>query len=106
MNLKETKKGFNTEIKKELGKSRLEVLTNENDFLVRNLKMAGWSDLLELKYFFTIAFLTSFLRQNNIFLNYHPKYYFPNIKFLLNIQTNTLYTKHIKQILVIFFRSQ
>ena len=29
-----------------------------------------------------------------------------NIKFLLNIQINTLYTKHIKQILVILTKSQ
>jgi len=28
-------------IKKELKKSKLEVLTNENDFLVKNLKKAG-----------------------------------------------------------------
>ncbi|KGG04570.1 hypothetical protein EU99_0302 [Prochlorococcus marinus str. MIT 9321] len=41
MNLKETKKDLNSEIKKELGKSRLKVLTNENDFLVKNLKKAG-----------------------------------------------------------------
>ena len=42
MNLKETKKNFIPEIKKELKKSKLEVLTNENDFLVKNLKKAGW----------------------------------------------------------------
>ena len=41
MNLNETKKGLNTETKKELRKSKLEVLTNENDFLVKNLKKAG-----------------------------------------------------------------
>ena len=41
MNLKETKKYINSEIKKELEKSKLEVLTNENDFLVKNLKKAG-----------------------------------------------------------------
>ena len=41
MNLKKTKKDLNLEIKKELGKSNLEVLTNENDFLVKNLKKAG-----------------------------------------------------------------
>ena len=41
MNLKDTKKDINTEIKKELEKSKLEVLTNENDFLVKNLKKAG-----------------------------------------------------------------
>jgi len=41
MNLKETNKDLNSEIKKELEKSKLEVLTNENDYLVRNLKKAG-----------------------------------------------------------------
>ena len=41
MNLNKTKKGSIPEIKKELEKSKLEVLTNENDFLVKNLKKAG-----------------------------------------------------------------
>ena len=41
MNLNESKKGLNSKIKKELEKSKLKVLTNENDFLVRNLKKAG-----------------------------------------------------------------
>ena len=41
MNLNEAKKDLNTEIKKALEKSKLEVLTNENDFLVKNLKKAG-----------------------------------------------------------------
>ncbi len=41
MNLEETKKDLNLEIKKELEKSILEVLTDENDFLVKNLKKAG-----------------------------------------------------------------
>ena len=41
MNLSETKKDVYPEIKKILGKSKLEVLTNENDFLVKNLKKAG-----------------------------------------------------------------
>ena len=41
MNLNETKKDVNPKIKKELEKSKLEVLTNENDFLIRNLKKAG-----------------------------------------------------------------
>ena len=50
MNLNETKKDLNPKIKKELGKSKLEVLTNENDFLVKNLKKAGWSTKSE-KYF-------------------------------------------------------
>ena len=43
MNLNKTKKDLNPEIRKELEKSKLEVLTNENDFLVKNLKKAGWS---------------------------------------------------------------
>ena len=41
MNLNQTKKNLTAEIKKELKKSKLEVLTNENDFLVKNLKKAG-----------------------------------------------------------------
>ena len=41
MNLNETKKDVNPEIRKELEKSKLKVLTNENDFLVKNLKKAG-----------------------------------------------------------------
>ena len=41
MNLNKTKKDMNPGIKKELDKSKLEVLTNENDFLVKNLKKAG-----------------------------------------------------------------
>ena len=41
MNLNDTKKDFNPEIKKKFEKSKLKVLTNENDFLVKNLKKAG-----------------------------------------------------------------
>ena len=41
MNLDETKKDLNPEIRKEFEKSKLKVLTNENDFLVKNLKKAG-----------------------------------------------------------------
>ena len=41
MNLKVTKKNLTPEIKKELKKSKLKVLTNENDFLVKNLKKPG-----------------------------------------------------------------
>ena len=41
MNLNKTTKDLNPEIKKELEKSKLKVLTNENDFLVKNLKKAG-----------------------------------------------------------------
>ena len=38
---KETKKNLTPEIKKEQKKSKFEILTNENDFLVKNLKKAG-----------------------------------------------------------------
>ena len=42
MNLNETKKDdLNPEIRKVFEKSKLKVLTNENDFLVKNLKKAG-----------------------------------------------------------------
>ena len=41
MNLNKTKNYLNPEIKKELKKSNLKVLTNEKDFLVKNLKKAG-----------------------------------------------------------------
>ncbi len=41
MYLRETKKNLTPDIKKELKKSKLKVLTNENDFLVKNLKKAG-----------------------------------------------------------------
>jgi len=41
MNLNEKKNDLNPEIKKDLEKSKLKVLTNENDFLVKNLKKAG-----------------------------------------------------------------
>ena len=41
MNLNETQKNLIPEIKKGLEKSKLKVLTYENDFLVKNLKKAG-----------------------------------------------------------------
>ena len=41
MNLNKTREDLNPEIKKELKKNKLKVLTNENDFLVKNLKKAG-----------------------------------------------------------------
>ena len=63
MNLNETKKDLNPEIRKDLEKSKLKVLTNENDFLVKNLKKAGWF----------IRAKNSFLELNNDFLNDYPK---------------------------------
>ena len=52
MNINKTKKDLNSEIKKDLEKSKLEVLTNENDFLVKNLKKAGW--FIRAKKFFKL----------------------------------------------------
>ena len=41
MHMNNTKNNLTPEIKKELKKSKLDILTNENDFLVKNLKKAG-----------------------------------------------------------------
>ena len=74
MNLNETKKDLNPEIRKELEKSKLKVLTNENDFLVKNLKKAGW--FIRAKNFIKQQnFKNSFLGRNNDLLNGYPKYF-------------------------------
>ena len=41
MNLDKIKKNSTTEIIEKLKKSKFDLLTNENDFLVKNLKKAG-----------------------------------------------------------------
>ena len=41
MNPNKIKKNLTTEIKEKLKKSKFDLLTNENDFLVKNLKKAG-----------------------------------------------------------------
>ena len=41
MNSNKIKNDLTTEIKEKLKKSKFDVLTNENDFLVKNLKKAG-----------------------------------------------------------------
>ena len=41
MNLNKFKKDSTPEITKDKKKSRFDILTNENDFLVKNLKKAG-----------------------------------------------------------------
>jgi len=41
MHINVTKKNSTSELKKDLKKSKLDVLTNEKDFLVKNLKKAG-----------------------------------------------------------------
>ena len=106
MNLNKTKKDLSPEIKKELNKSKFKVLTNENDFLVKNLKKAGWFIRSKiflknkiLKKFFWVEIIISWMITQNI-LN------LSNIKFLLKIQVNTPDTKHLKQILVRLHLSQ
>ena len=41
MNTNKIKKNPTTEIKEKINKSKFDILTNENDFLVKNLKKAG-----------------------------------------------------------------
>ena len=41
MNINKIKRNPTTEIQKKLKKSKFDLLTNENDFLVKNLKKAG-----------------------------------------------------------------
>ena len=41
MNSNKIKKDLTTKIKENFKKSKFDVLTNENDFLVKNLKKAG-----------------------------------------------------------------
>ena len=43
MNINKIKKNPTSEIKEKIKKSKFDVLTNENDFLVKNLKKAGYS---------------------------------------------------------------
>ena len=89
MNLKETNKDLNPEIKKELEKSKLKVLTNENDFLVKNLKKAGWSTRV-FKYFSNNKLFKLQFKDKKIFswMITNKSFSLLNIKFLLNIQTN------------------
>ena len=63
MNQNKTIKDLPSEIKKDTKKSKFDVLTNERDFLVKNLKKAGWF----------IRAKNSFLELNNDFLNDYPK---------------------------------
>ena len=41
MNPNKLKKNLSTEIREQFKKTRIDILTNENDFLVKNLKKAG-----------------------------------------------------------------
>ena len=72
MNLNETKKDLNPEIRKELEKSKLKVLTNENDFLVKNLKKAGWF-IRAKKFFKQQNFQKSLSRTIQLSFEWSPK---------------------------------
>ena len=41
MNTHKIKKSLNTEIREKIKNTKFDILTNENDFLVKNLKKAG-----------------------------------------------------------------
>ena len=56
MNTNKIKKNPTTEIKEKLKKSKFDLLTNENDFLVKNLRKAGQSPGLSKLYFFKKSF--------------------------------------------------
>ena len=51
MNTSKIKKNPTTEIREKLKKSKFDLLTNENDFLVKSLKKAGQSPGLTKLYF-------------------------------------------------------
>ena len=54
MNTNKIKKNQTTEIKEKLKKSKFDLLTNENDFLVKNLKKAGQpSGFTQIIYFYS-----------------------------------------------------
>ena len=70
------KKNPPTEIKEKIKKSRFDVLTNENDFLVKNLKKAGWSTWA-FKYLSNNKLFKLPLKEKNFSnLNYSLKYKF------------------------------
>jgi len=84
MNLNETKKDLNLEIRKDLEKSKLKVLTNENDFLVKNLNKAGW--FIRAKKFFKQQNFQKFLSRTIYdLLNDYPKY-FKFVKYKISIK--------------------
>ena len=92
MNLNKTKKDLNPEIKKEFEKSKLKVLTNENDFLVKNLKKAGW--FIRAKIFLNNKiFKNSFLGRNNDFLNDYSKYFY-FVKYKISIKYTSEYSRY------------
>ena len=82
MNLNEAKKDLNPEIKKDLEKSKLEVLTNENDFLIKNLKKSGWSTRV-FEYFSNNKLFKFSFKYKNIssWMITHKSFSLLNIKF-------------------------
>ena len=92
MNLDKTKKNLTTEIKKELKKSKFKVLTNENDFLVKNLKKAGWF-IRSKNIFIKQNFQEIFFDRNSYFLNDYPKY-FEFVKYKISIKYTSEYSRY------------
>ena len=74
MNLNETKKDLSPEIRKELEKSKLKVLTNENDFLVKKLKKAGWF-IRDKKFLNNKIFKNYYLEPYNNLLNDYQNFF-------------------------------
>ena len=85
MNLNEVKKDLIPEFKKKLGKSNLQVLTNENDFLVKNLKKAGWSTRA-FKYFSNNKLFKLPFKDKIIFLEWLPKKGLKSNKYKISIK--------------------
>ena len=92
MNLNKTKTDLNSEIRKELEKSKLEVLTNENDFLVKNLKKAG-RFIRAKKFLKNKIFKNPFLERYEDFLNGYPKY-FQFVKYKISIKYTSEYSRY------------
>ena len=83
MNTDKIKKNPTTEIKEKIKKSKFDLLTNENDFLVKNLKKAGQSPKLTKIIFFQAISLiqTVCLDTLNQFIKY--KFSIKNKKIVL-----------------------
>ena len=70
MNSNKSKKNPTTEIKEKLKKSRFDLLTNENDFLVKSLKKAGQPFGLPKFIYSRILFNLKFNQHNTQLINF------------------------------------
>ena len=95
MNANKIKKISTTEIREKLKKSKFDLLTNENDFLVKSLKKAGQSSGLPEFFFQEIPLISNFsAKQNNKAISKDFKISSLNINFLLQIKKQFSYIKH------------